>query len=268
MKKRTEAGHGTRTKAKNSAIFIEISFALGVGARYKASHQPPQENHIMNFRNTVLALAAISALAMAAPAGANSVAHPARTASGNGVLCSDTDPAVNACQSLTNNPIPENNLFETSPGGGSAVPSYYDIFAVQGIAAGTDVTFTFATTPPAGDFGAFLCDNFVTSAQGSAFSADGKFMSTACTGLPSGSTDITGLVADGPVTNWDFTGNGGVSTWYFFALANSAGASAYLPTAVTVTQGGSSSMPEPGSFGLLGVGLIGLAVLKMRIRFA
>jgi PEP-CTERM motif-containing protein len=219
----------------------------------------------MNFRNTILALAAISALAMAAPAGANSVHQPARGASGNGVLCSATDPNTNPCQSLTNNPIPENNLFETSDGAGA---SFYDIFAVQGIAAGTDVTFTFSTPPPDGDFGAFLCNNFVTSAQGSAFSADGIFMSNACTGLPAGSTDITGLVGGNSVTNWDFTGNGGVSTWYFFALANSAGASAYLPTAVTVTQGGSSSMPEPGSFGLLGVGLIGLAVLKMRIKFA
>ncbi len=137
---------------------------------------------------------------------------------------------------------------------------------MQGIAAGTDVTFTFSTPPPDGDFGAFLCDNFVTSAQGSAFSADGIFMSNACTGLPSGSTDITGLVGGDSVTNWNFTGNGGVSTWYFFALSNSSGSSAYLPTSVTVTNG-SSSMPEPGMLGLLGVGLIGLAMMRLRGQF-
>ncbi|HEY0701679.1 MAG TPA: PEP-CTERM sorting domain-containing protein [Candidatus Acidoferrales bacterium] len=215
----------------------------------------------MKFRNTTLVLAGIAALALAAPAGANSVHQPARTASGNGVLCSATDPNTNPCQSLTNNPIPDTNLFETSDGAGA---SFYDIFSVPGIAAGTDVTFTFATTPPDGDFGAFLCDNFVTGAAGSAFSADGIFMSNACTGLAPGSTDITGLVGGNAVTTWDFTGNGGVSTWYFFALANSAGDSAYLPTSVTVTQGGSTSMPEPGILAMLGVGLIGLAALRFR----
>src|ERR1700722_7882522 len=229
---------------------------------YKPSHQPPQENHIMNFRNTILMLTGIAALALAAPARANSVHQPARGASGNGELCSDTDPNSNPCQSLTNNPIPQTNLFEPSDGAGA---SFYDIFSVQGIAAGTDVTFTFSTPPPDGDFGAFLCDNFVTSAQGSAFSADGKFMSNACTGLPSGSTDITGLVGGNSATNWNFISNGGVSTWFFFALADSNGNSSFLPTSVTVTQ--SSSMPEPGIFGLLGVGLIGLAMLRLRGQF-
>jgi hypothetical protein len=220
----------------------------------------------MNFRNVFAVSVAILALTAASPVRANSTAHPSRPASGNGQLCTDTDPTMNPCQSLTDNAVGP-NFFETSDGTGL---SFFEIFSVSGIEAGTTVNFTFSTAPPAGDFGAFLCDNFVTGAAGSAFSADGKFMSTACTGLdPALGSDISSLVPSvtDPVTRWNFAGNGGVSTWYFFAETTSFTApSQFLPTSVTLTNG--TSMPEPGSLAMLGLGLVGLALLSRRAEAA
>ena len=224
----------------------------------------------MNLRSCSIICTGILALFIASPARAN---HVDRPASGHGVdnTCSINEP----CQTF-GTPFTASDGLSVTPytyNDGTGF-NYLDIFAVPGISAGTTVSFAFPAlaTPADGQFGVFTCDNqgFGTDKNlGDAVDASGnKFLSNSCTGIPPSPTTANDFLSNpnGPVTSWAFSSNGGVSTWWFYALATgptSAGVSIYLPTSVTVT-GGSNTVPEPGSLLLLASGIVGLAVLRRR----
>jgi hypothetical protein len=233
----------------------------------------------MRIRTMLTFLAGILSLSLltALPAAAGSVHQLTKAASGNGVDCGTIAPADLAtanCQSLTNNPPDEMNFYTLGEGAGL---SFFDIFSIPNIQAGTDVTFVFGNAPggvvPDGSFGVLACDNTLTSAVGSAFaepdSSSGGlpvFMSNACTGLAPG-TDASSLLNNGtndPVTSWNFVSNGGATTWFFYAETSAIGTlSPFLPTSATVTNG-TAPIPEPGTLGLFALGLLGLAIASRR----
>lgn len=223
----------------------------------------------MNLRSCSIICTGILALFIASPARAN---HVDRPASGHGVdkTCSINEP----CQTF-GTPFTASDGLSVTPytyNDGTGF-NYLDIFAVPGISAGTTVSFAFPAlaTPADGQFGAFTCSNpgFGTVTDpGTAVDASGNVaLSTSCTGILDSQSSADFLSnPTGPVTSWAFSSNGGVSTWWFYALATgptSAGVSIYLPTSVTVT-GGSNTVPEPGSLLLLASGIVGLAVLRRR----
>jgi hypothetical protein len=224
----------------------------------------------MNLRSCLPICTAILALFISSPAWAN---HVDRPASNHGTDDTCTSGNQN-CQTF-GTPFTASDGLSVTPytfsDDGSVTLNYLDIFAVTGINPGTTVSFAFATLPADGQFGVFTCDNqgfgSITN-PGVAVDASGNVaLSTSCTGI-SATNSASDFLSNpgGPVTSWAFSSNGGVSTWWFYALATgptSAGASIYLPTSVTVT-GGTSTAPEPGTLLLLASGIAGLAVFRRR----
>jgi PEP-CTERM motif len=232
----------------------------------------------MKLRLHTIILAAFLSAFISSPAWAN---HQDKVASGHGVddTCS-TDPSADNCQAF-GTPFTANGMSVTPYTFNDSPPdpnNFLDVFAVTGIAAGTTVTFSFASTPSDGQFGVFTCGNpnGVAGDRGSgsvtdpgvAVDASGSVaLSTSCTGLLA-SQSASDFLSNptGPVTSWMFSGNGGVGTWWFYADATgptSADVSAYLPTGVIVSSG-NPTVPEPGTMLLLAAGLVGLVVLRRR----
>ena len=224
----------------------------------------------MNLRSCLPICTGILALLISSPAWANHVDRPASghgtddTCSTGADNCQTFGTAFTASDGLTVTPF----TFDDNP----PTLSFLDLFSVTGINAGTTVSFTFASLPADGQFGVFTCSNPQISGTdtnpGDAVDAAGTSLnSSSCTGIPDSESSSDFLSnPTGPITTWNFSGNGGVTTWWFYADAtgpNLAGASAFLPTSVTVT-GGTSTVPEPGSLLLLASGIVGLATLRRR----
>ena len=224
----------------------------------------------MKLRLHTIILAAFLSAFISSPAWAN---HQDKVASGHGT--NDTCSAA-PCQTFGTSFTASDGLTVTpytfNDGGDPATPnSVLDIFEVTGIAAGTTVTFTFATTPSDGQFGAFPCG--FTTTPGQAQDAAGTPLTpgaSPCTNIPNGNSSSDFLSnPGGPITTWTFNGGpAGVPTpsvWWFYADAtgtNLAGESIYLPSSITVTS--ASTAPEPGTMLLLAAGLVGLVVLRRR----
>jgi hypothetical protein len=224
----------------------------------------------MKLRSLLPICTGVLAVLISSPAWAN---HVDRPASGHGTDDSCTSGNEN-CQAF-GTPFTASDGLSVTPytfsDDGSVTLNYLDLFSVSGIAAGTTVSFSFASLPADGQFGVFTCSNpgfgTVTS-PGEAVDASGNVgLSTSCTGILDSQSSSDFLSnPSGPVTAWTFSGNGGVSTWWFYADATGptiAGASGFLPTSVTVTSG-SNPVPEPGTMLLLALGIAGLATLRRR----
>jgi hypothetical protein len=224
----------------------------------------------MNLRSCLPICTGILALFISSPAWAGHVDRPASghgtddTCSTGADNCQTFGTAFTASDGLTVTPF----TFDDNP----PTLSFLDLFAVTGINAGTTVSFTFASLPADGQFGVFTCSNpqiaGTDTNPGDAVDAAGTSLnSSSCTGISNSESSADFLSnPNGPVTTWDFSGNGGVTTWWFYADAAGptvAGASAFLPTSVTVTSG-SNNVPEPGTLLLLASGIVGLATLRRR----
>ena len=209
----------------------------------------------MNLRSCSIICTGILALFIASPARAN---HVDRPASGHGVdnTCSINEP----CQTF-GTPFTASDGLSVTPytyNDGTGF-NYLDIFAVPGISAGTTVSFAFPAlaTPADGQSAPFL-PAILVSVPYRSWHSRGCERQCRSLHFVHGYTRLSvfrrlSLNPTGPVTSWAFSSNGGVSTWWSYALATgptSAGVSIYLPTSVTVT-GGSNTVPEPGSLSLL-----------------
>ncbi|HWZ96499.1 MAG TPA: PEP-CTERM sorting domain-containing protein [Candidatus Dormibacteraeota bacterium] len=126
----------------------------------------------------------------------------------------------------------------------------FDIFLVNGITTGTQVTLTL--TGASDVFGSFFCGNDPTmTAQLGGFCADPNDL------LGEDASGIFSQVPDGTGAQQTFVFNGSApGSWVFYATAGDA--------TISTSNGGTTSAPEPGTLLLVVAGAGLLAIGKLR----
>lgn len=216
---------------------------------------------MLTLRNLSLAAAILLLCAVSALAGPGSRKDLGASNNGPGIAFADciSPTQTSNCANFTTSP------FETVDGvpvlkfainpGDPTLTTIFDVFQLPGtITPGSQVALTFNTST--GTFGAFACDNSEDPSAAFALDSLGNALTGPCTaGSTSSLASFLSETDSGNTATFKFlAGAGFPSSWTFYTDDGNL-------ASISLSTGGGTTVPEPGSLPLLAIGLVALGTL-------